>query len=208
MPSDRIRQLCALILTAAAVTTCAPKIHRFTVTPSHVCAGTPVKLDAQVTGTPTLTIDPPVAEQPASVYRPHVTTHFVISVKRWPSKKPAGSEAEVRVFPAPGAPDEVTAKVRCDGATVSGTLTRDTAEWDSRLQVTVVESGEDREVMVSHAGRTARLTPEAPATHAFEGTSPGGDWTISSPLRPGETCGAGAAIPANLNVSAELRCGS
>ena len=198
--------LWTLVLTAAASVGCAPKIHRFTVTPSHVCVGTPVKLDAQVTGTPTLTTDPPLAQQPGNVYVPEATTHFVISVTRWPTKKPKGSEAEVRVFP--GEPDEVTAKVRCEGATVTGTLRRDPAEWDPRLQVTVVESGEDREVTVSHAGRTARMTPEASATRAFEGTSPGGDWTISSPLRPGETCGAGAAIPANLNVSAELRCGS
>lgn len=206
MPRRRNWPFYALVLASATAAGCAPKIARFTVTPSHVCAGTPVKLDARVTGTPTLTIDPPLTEQPGHVYLPQATTHFVISVKRWPIKKPKGSEAEVRIFP--GEPDEVTAKVRCEGGTVSGTQRRDPAEWDPRLQVTVVESGEDREVTVAHAGRTARLTPEAPATNAFEGTSPGGDWTISSPLRAGETCDAGAAIPANLNVSAEVRCGS
>jgi hypothetical protein len=201
--------LCALLVVAlASAAGCAPKIHRFTVTPSHVCAGTPVTLDAQVTGTPTLTIDPPLAEQPGHVYVPQATTHFVVSVRRWPSKKRAGSETEVRVFPGTGDPDEITAKVRCDGGTVSGTQSRDAREWDPRLQVTVVESGEDREVTLAHAGRTARLTTQAPTTRAFEGTSPGGDWTISSPLRPGETCESGAAMPTNLNVSAELRCGS
>jgi hypothetical protein len=201
-------QLWLLVLAAAIGAGCAPKIHRFTVTPSHTCAGTPVTLDAQVTGTPTLTVDPPLPEQPGRVYVPQVTTHFVISVKRWPSKKPAGSEAEVRVFPGTRGPDEVTAKVRCQGGTVSGTVPRDTIQWDPRLQVTVVESGEDREITVSHAGRTAGLTPQAPTTRAFEGTSPGGDWTISSPLRPGEACGSGAVLPTSLNVSAELRCGS
>jgi hypothetical protein len=206
MPKPRPCPLLALALAATTGAACAPKIHRFTVTPSHICAGTPVKLDAQVTGTPTLTIDPPLTEQPGNIYVPQATTHFVISVTRWPIKKPKGSEAEVRVFP--GGPDEVTAKVRCEGGTVSGTVAREPAEWDPRLQVTVVESGEDREVTVTHAGRTARLTPQAPTTSAFEGTSPGGDWTISSPLRAGETCGTGGATPANLNVSAEVRCGS
>ena len=206
MPKLRAGPFLALAIAATAAVACAPKIHRFTVTPSHVCAGTPVTLDAKVTGTPTLTVDPPLSEQPGHVYVPQATTHFVISVKRWPTKKPKGSEAEVRVFP--GGPDEVTAKVRCEGGTVSGTQSRDPAEWDPRLQVTVVESGEDREVTVTHAGRTAHLTPQAPTTSAFEGTSPGGDWTISSPLRAGEACGSGTAVPANLNVSAEVRCGS
>jgi hypothetical protein len=195
--------LLAALATAAG---CAPKIARFTVTPSHVCAGTPVKLEARVTGTPTLTIDPPLPEQPGHIYVPQATTHFVISVKRWPTKKPKGSEAEVRVFP--GGPDEVTAKVRCENGVVSGTQRRDPMEWDPRLQVTLVESGEDREVTVTHDGRSARLTPQAPTTSAFEGTSPGGDWTISSPLRSGETCDAAGGLPANLNVSAEVRCGS
>jgi hypothetical protein len=208
MPRQLIRPLCALSLTAGISIACAPKIARFTVTPSHICAGTAVKLDAQVTGKPTLTVDPPAAVQPGNVYRPQVTTHFVISVKRWPSKKPAGSEAEVRVLPVPGEPDEVTAKVRCDGTLVSGTLGRDASEWDPRLQVVLVETGEDRELTVTHAGRTARLTREAPSTRAFEGTSPGGEWTISSPLPAGQTCASAATIPVNLNVSAQVRCGS
>ena len=202
------RPCALLVLVFASAAGCVPKVHRFTVTPSHVCAGTAVTLDAQVTGTPTLTVDPPLAEQPGHVYVPQATTRFVISVKRWPAKKAAGSEAEVRVFPGTGDPDEVTAKVRCAGGTVSGTLARDAIEWDPRLQVTKVESGEDREVTVSHAGRSARLTPEAPSTRTFEGTSPGGEWTISSPLRPGEACDSGAALPTNFSVAAELRCGS
>jgi hypothetical protein len=206
MARYRVWPFGALALSAAIAPGCAPTITRFTVTPSHVCAGTPVTLDARVTGTPTLTIEPPLREQPGHIYVPEATTHFVISVKRWPNKKPKGSEAEVRVFP--GQPDEVTAKVRCENGVVSGTQRRDPTEWDPRLQVTVVESGEDREVTVTHAGRTARLTPQARATSAFEGTSPGGDWTISSPLRAGETCDAAEAGPANLNVSAEVRCGS
>jgi hypothetical protein len=186
---------------------CVARVDRFTVMPSHICAGTPVKLDMQVAGTPTLTIDPPLQPQVGQVYVPQATTHFVVAVTRWPPNTKAGSETEVRVMPGtPPAPDEVTASVSCVGDKVTGTLLRSPEEWDRRLRVGIVESGEDREVIVSHEGREARLTVQKPSTSAFDGTSLGGAWVISSPLQSQERC-AGVPPPPNLlNVSAEVRC--
>lgn len=181
---------------------------RFDVIPSHACSGTPVRLELRVAGTPTITTEPSLAEQADHTYVPTATTHFVLSVRRWPGK-PAGSETEVKVMPGePAEPDEITAQVRCEADQLTGTVPRAVREWDPRLRVTTVESGEEREVIVSHEGRSARLTPESPSTNAFDGTSPGGDWILTSPLRSGERCGASPPPPNLLNISAQVRCGS
>lgn len=187
---------------------CAAKVLKFEVAPSHVCAGTPVKLDMQVVGTPSVTTDPPLTEQAPHTYMPTTTTHFVLKVRRWP-RKPVGSEAEVKVMPGhPAEPDEITASVVCQTDKLLGSVVRPPAEWDSRLRVTTVESGEEREVLVTHEGRSARLTPGNPTTSVFDGTSPGGEWTLSSPLEAGESCGASPPPPNLLNVAAHVRCGN
>lgn len=205
------RQALRLLLLGVALLgapACAPKVLKFEVTPSHVCSGTPVKLNIQVAGTATITTTPALPHQPGQTYIPTTTTHFVVSVSRWP-RKPAGSETEVKVMPGnPAEPDEITANVSCQADKVAGTVPRTASEWDTRLKVTTVESGEDREVLVTHEGRSARLTPQSPTTTAFDGTSPGGDWNLSSPLKGGEKCGASPAPPSLLNVSAHVRCGN
>lgn len=200
----------SILALATLASACAAKVNRFAVVPSHVCAGTPVKLDMEVVGTPTITIDPPLEHHTGQRYVPQTTTHFVVSVlRRWPLNSKAGSETEVKVMPGtPAEPDEITANVVCQDDKVIGALPRSPAEWDPRLKVSTVESGEDREILVSHEGREARLTPQSPTTTAFDGTSPGGAWTVSSPLRSGERCGASPAPPSLLNVSAQVRCGN
>lgn len=205
----RLPRQCLLVAVPLLVgPACAPKVLKFEVTPSHVCARTPVKLDMQVVGTPSVTINPPLTEQAGHTYVPITTTHFVLSVLRWPHK-PCGSEAEVKVMPGnPAEPDEITASVACETDKLIGTVPRPPAEWDPRLKVTTVESGEDREVLVTHEGRSARLTPASPTTNAFDGTSPGGDWTLSSPLKAAERCEANRPPPNLLNVAAQMRCGN
>lgn len=185
---------------------CGAKVLKFDLVPNHVCAGTPVKLDMQVVGTPTVSTSPPLPQQPGLVYVPTTTTRFVLSVRRWP-RKPIGSETEVKVMPgSPAEADEITANVTCSGDRLSGTVDRSPSAWDPRLKVTTVESGEEGEVLVSHEGRSARLTPASPTTDAFAGTSPGGAWTVSSTLPPGQRCDDHP--PDILNIAAQVRCGS
>jgi len=188
---------------------CAAKVNRFAVVPSHVCAGTPVKLEMDVVGSPTVTIDPPLQPEPNQTYIPQQTTHFVVSVRRGPLNSKEGSETEVKVMPGtPAEPDEITAAVVCQDQRLAGAIPRAPGEWDPRLRVTTVESGQDREIVVSHEGREAHLTPQGPSTSAFEGTSPGGTWTLWSPLRNGEQCDMSPVLPNFLNVSAQVSCGN
>jgi hypothetical protein len=197
------------LLCIAAVLTlpgCAARVVRFQAAPSHVCAGTPVTLTVETVGSPAVSTAPPLAEGPGRTYRPAVTTRFFLTVSRFLGKK-ARSETEVRVMPgSPGEADEITANVVCAGGRISGTVQRDPAAWDPRLRVAAVESGEDRDVEVVHEGRSATLTPQQPTTSAFEGTSPGGAWTLSSALRAGESCGSSPPVADILNLSAGVRC--
>lgn len=188
---------------------CTASVNRFAVVPSHVCAGTPVKLEMDVLGSPTITVDPPLEQQAGETYVPETTTHFVLSVRRWPLGSRAGSETEVKVMPGtPAQVDEIAAAVICQDQKITGSLLRPQGEWDPRLRVTTVESGEDRDIVITHEGREGRVTPQNPTTTAFDGTSPGGAWTFSSPLGNGERCD-GSRAPLNLlNVSAQVTCGN
>jgi hypothetical protein len=124
---------------------CAARVARFAVVPSHVCAGTPVKLEMDVLGSPTISVDPPLEQQAREIYLPETTTHFVVSVRRWPLGSRAGSETEVKVMPGtPAEADEITAAVICHDEKVTGSIVPPQGEWDPRLRVTTVESGEDR----------------------------------------------------------------
>jgi hypothetical protein len=204
----RARILCAAVLVATLTSACTAKVGRFVVKPSHTCAGTPVTLDMSVTGKATVTTDPPLEPVSRRTYQPRTTTHFVVAVEWWLPPSKDGSETEVTVMPGdPPRQDELTANVACQGGVLVGTLLRSVDEWDPRLTVETVESGEDRDVTVRHEGRQAHLTPRQPSTRIFEGTSPAGEWIMSSPLLGHERCGSTPPPPNLLNVSAVVTCG-
>jgi hypothetical protein len=109
---------------------CTASVNRFAVVPSHVCAGTPVKLEMDVLGSPTITVDPPLEQQAGETYVPETTTR-------------------------------ITAAVICHDEKVTGSIVRPQGEWDPRLRVTTVESGEDRDIATTHEGREGRVTPQS-----------------------------------------------
>jgi hypothetical protein len=98
----------------------------------------------------------------------------------------------------------ITAAVICHDEKVTGSIVRPQGEWDPRLRVTTVESGEDRDIATTHEGREGRVTPQSPTTPSM--VLHCGTWTFSSPLRNGEGCD-GSPAPLNLlNVSAQVTC--
>lgn len=68
-----------------------------------------MKLDMEVGGTPTITIDPPLEQQAGQTYAPQATTHLVVSVRRCPLNSREGPETEVKVMP--GTPAELRREV-------------------------------------------------------------------------------------------------
>ena len=201
----RTPRVFALLLGTLLAGACSAKVHHVVASPSHVCAGTPIVLDVKVTGRKTLTIDPALEPDGRSIYRPQTSTRFMVTAKSCLPPGTDGGEAGVTVL-SPDEPDEITANVVCQGGELIGTVPRPPAEWDPRLRVRTIESGESRAISIRHAGREARLTPQMPTTRAFEGTSPGGDWILSSPLVGSERCGGNPPPPDILNVQVQVAC--
>jgi len=198
--------LAALMWGASA---CEPNVRRFSVVPHHVCTGTPVMLAWEVAGCPTVTTDPPLKPRSGRTYIPTTTTAFTLTARRWP-RKPKASQTEAKVYDSAATsphPDEMPFSMTCRGDSIVGTLERPLAEWDSRLLVATVQSGEDRTVTLGHDGRAATLTALNPTTDTFDGTTLGGTWTVSAPLLASESCDGTAHRPTDLIlVTAYARC--
>ena len=191
---------------------CAVKINSFTVAPHEICPGTPVKVDWKVKGgSATLTTNPPLDPQAERTYVPATTTQFIITVKP-AAGMPKSKETAATVYTGTASepePSEMGFKTRCEGSRLLGSFDRPLAEWDPKLTVGLLESGED-----ARAHRRARrpagdVTAEQPSTSAFDGTPLGGPWSVAVPLLASETCdGTGGAPPRLIILTAHVRCGS
>lgn len=190
---------------------CASRME-FTVTPHEICAGTPVKVDWRVArGSPRLTTDPPITQQSDRTYLPATTTRFIITVKPWIGK-PKRRETAATVYTGTISQPEnsdMAFRTRCEGRDLIGSFDRPAAEWDPRLTVGLVESGEGRDLSVTHEGREATLTAQQMTTSAFDGTMLGGSWSVRVPLLSSERCdGTGTRLPNLIILVAHVRCGS
>jgi hypothetical protein len=208
----RILSHAAAILAAVALVSCAAKIKRFTVIPHEVCPGTPVKVDWKVRGGPAaIATDPPLNPQADRTYLPGATTRFILTVTPRIGK-PKSAETAVTVYV--GAPDhpalsEIGLNTKCETGQLVATAKRPFSEWDSNLRVGLVSSDEGRDVTVHHEGRQATLTAQEPQTNAFDGTRLGGNWAVTVPTLPSETCeSAGVRPPDLIILTADVRCGS
>ena len=211
---SRMRQgsLAASVAVAGlAAGSCATKIHSFTVTPHEICVGTPVKVDWSVKGgRARVTTNPAINPQTDRMYLPSTTTQFIITVKPWIGK-PKSKETAATVYTGTASQPETSEmgfRTRCEGNSLLGSFDRQLTEWDPRLTVGLVESGEGRDVTVNHQGKQATLTAQQPSTNAFDGTKLGGSWSVTVPLLPSERCdGTGSKLPNLIILTAHARCG-
>ncbi len=131
-----------------------------------------------------------------------------LHVTRWP-RRPDHGDKEIRVAPARLVP---TASVADPGASCTGGVLTSTAHvtgLSPELKVAMVEvrDGDGREYTLVHAGgTTGHIAPGSPSD-AFRGKPAGGDWTISTPLQPGESCDP-PRFPNNLAVVVHPQCGA
>ena len=198
---------------ALATISCGAHITRFTVLPHDICTGTTVVAAWKASGgRARISAHPPLDEHPRRTYLPAETTTFVLTVKPLigrPDQKPN----EVTVFSATSdhpEPDGLSFEdLKCENGMVTGSADRPFTEWDGKLSVSSIESGDGREVAVTHEGRTATLTAQAPTTSEFKGTKLGGSWSVRVPLLPAEKCdGTGAKPPNLVMITVQVYCGS
>jgi hypothetical protein len=191
---------------------CNAEIHRFDALPRHVCPGSRVEIVWDFTGEGTMTASPAtphapsgrVAETGHTTIHPTVPTTVSLHVTR--SGQPTGAQLDIEMAQGENIAASIAdPSARCEGGVVSSTAHLSNI---SDLVVDVVRTtpGDKRAgYEVAHAGTSARITPAA--STSFAGRPLAGDWVISSPLLPGETCDPAAPkVPDNLVVVAYTRC--
>lgn len=207
--SGRTMRASLSIAVLVCASACAPRITRFTVTPHHVCSGSPVTLDWDAHGCTSVSSDPQLSARAGGTYVPTQTTTFTLTARRWP-RKPDTSQTEATVYEHVTADttDDIAFDMTCkDGKLAGRPVDRPVAEWDTRLRVAGVESAENRTMTIEHEGRTATLTARKPTTSVFDGTMLGGTWTVIVPLLPAEKCDDASHRPPDLVlVTAHVRC--
>jgi hypothetical protein len=165
------------------------------------------------TGDGTMTVTPatphapsgPVPDTGHATIHPTVPTTVSLHVTR--IGQPTGAQLDIEMAQGESIAASIgDASARCADGVVSSTAHLRNI---SDLVVDVVRTapGDKRAgYEVLHAGTTARITPATSST-SFAGRPLAGEWVISSPLLPGESCDPAAPIvPANLVVVAYTRC--
>jgi hypothetical protein len=187
-----------VVLTAPA---CA-EIRRFTVTPHEICPGTTVKTDWDATGKPSVTTQPDLKPQSGRTYLPTADTDFLMTVRGFLKTAKAPPNRVTLYTGTPPSPvpmsQPLTFTTKCVGNNVVAEDTLVPADWDPRLMIATIASGEDREITIAHEGREATFTPANNSSTSFSGTRLSGSWKITVPLSSTEKC-SGENPPTSLH---------
>jgi len=201
---------------ACLLTACNAQVKSFSAVPRHICAGQRVELQWNVVGSASVTVTPPntglpngpVASEGQATIAPSTTTQVALHVTRMLGS-PTTSTQEIEVMSRTDKPEALTAsmgdvKARpgCSGGKVWATVHAERFATYVKVATVVAHPGDDRIYDVEHAGLRATVAPRAVST-AFAGTAIAGDWVLTAPLPPGQTC---ATIPHNLVVDVFTQC--
>jgi hypothetical protein len=200
---------------------CSPSVKSLDVFPRHICPGEQVRLVWEFSGTGTISTEPAVSKAPSgevddagsASFNPTQTTKVKLRVTRM-FRAPTSREVDIEMLPG----TEILASLadpsaRCQGGVVSSTAHMNNFGAMS-VAVVGVAAGNKRvslDVMrddPQHVGRKlkAHIAAGSPTT-VFAGLPVNGDWEISSPLLPGETCsGDHPVLPSNLILQAYTSC--
>jgi hypothetical protein len=194
---------------------CGPCVRDFTATPRHVCAGQEVTVAWDVACRATMTAEPAlpgipngaVAEHGRFTFTPDASTSIVLHLT--PTFGHRTSSTQQVVVGTPVEPltaslgDEET-EPGCDAHSVWATV--HAKRFSEEITAATVESrpGDGRTYRVRHGGVEGTVSPGVVA-HEFAGRPLAGDWVLTSPLAPGETCGT-PTLPRNLGVDVHTQC--
>lgn len=209
-----MRRISQLALPLAALVGCPDaKVNAFTALPDHICAGDPVELAWNVTGSGTMKITPAVKGAPDgpvdSVGRvriaPKEATMIELHVTRFPGN-PMSSSQQIRMErPEPLAASlaDPDAGPRCAEGRIFATVHARHFAPDMKVTTVTSRAGDDRSYEVERGGARATVQPGV-VVSSFTGQPIAGDWSLSTPLRPGETCQT--TTLASLGVEAFTEC--
>ena len=192
-------------ISTAMASGCNAHIGRFDVTPRHICPGDEVMIAWEVTGSPTLTLTPklsgaqdgPVATNGRVMIKPTAKTRVSLRVTRL-GGEPTGADVDVDV----PEPVEVAADLNDAALCENGILTLETDVKGFSPGVMAKRMGGAKRPLdirrLDSAGKIATDSAGNPIvahlehgeiSRAFAAFPVAGDWRVSSPLGPGESCG-------------------
>jgi len=198
---------------ASAMAGCG-SIADFEVAPYKVCPGDSVRASwevdrgaASITTIPVLAGTGQVAASGSQSFVPAASTHFVLTAHGL--LKDATSEVDVTVLPV-SAPQLLAALAYCnaDARSVDAEITVPGTVATANLRVSQVQNGQPRLAMVRKDGISASLAA-AGASAAFRQRPLIGNWSVSLPLAPDESCAQVLqSVAARLVLTVQLSCGS
>jgi hypothetical protein len=194
-----------LIVVAGLPVACLPppRINRLTVAPAEVCPNDPVDVNWSADGQAVqLRQDPPMSlADPGRDSREGVQgvagdKDFDVVLEARGKGAPEIAQRRYVHVVTESWTFVLTGPVVCDGNRVKVEVDFHVADpqIDARMQVMTAVPRTDRALTVEHAGLPAITMPPG-ATTAFRGTPMGGQWTLTTSLKKGESCAAGASKP-------------
>src|ERR1043166_9111163 len=165
-------------------------IKTFEAKPRNICLGNAVTLTWQgqgsiiISAAPTLPNTGPKASSGSEEFEPAQDTRFIITASNAFASKTA--EVDVLVTPRTLEFGHLASCSIADRA-INVSIPLSDSQVSSHHQVLSITNMNPRDVRVSK-GTTVSFLPAASSSTAFENQSAAGMWTVTAPLREGESC--------------------
>jgi hypothetical protein len=200
------------VLALVGAGACKPSVCYFRAEPNVTCDGSQVHLSWNASTGGVIMSNPPdgsVSKVDASgevEVSPKVPTRY-----RLDARNPWGHDArDVDVDVVTSTADRVIGasiadpSMQCDGTRLSVTVVAPREYWDANIRAGLVAIAPqiERAYHVTHGVASADLTPGSRST-AFSGLPVLGEWKISTPLQPGESC---KNLPRSLSIAISSTC--
>jgi hypothetical protein len=210
----RIVQLAAAL---AALDGCADaRVNVFTASSEHICAGDLVELAWNVTGSGTMKVTPALAGAPdghvddvgGATIAPTQPTNVELHVTRFLAN-PTTSVRQIRMErpePLTASLGDADASPGCAAGKIFATVHAKRFTPDIKVTTVTSRAEDDRSYEVDHGGLHATVQAGVVVT-SFKGLPIEGDWSLSTPLRPGETCQTTTLASLGIQVFTECPTG-
>jgi len=195
---------------------CNAQVRAFSAVPRHICAGGRVDLEWSVVGSPRVTVVPPSPALPDgpvpkaghATIAPTTKTRVQLHVTR-SFGNPTTSVQEIEVASGVATKETLAASLGdpaaspgCSGGKVWASVHARRFSSDVRVATVASHPTDERSYEVEHAGIRAAVSPGTVVT-AFARSPLAGDWFLTAPLGPDETC---ATVPPILVIDVVTEC--
>jgi len=191
--SNCIRLLCTILI-LLTISSCKPSISYFRVSPLVITGDQKVSLEWDAKGTPAMEFN-----EHMSVDSVQLLEYTLIVTK---AGKEARRTMQVQKMRSDASIEITFATNKMEGDTVIASGENNNNQW-AGFQIVSVSSPMQREVAVSHSGRSATLNPGS-SSSSLSGTNAGGEWIFKTKLTESEKSDR-TKIPQELKIRAVIK---